>query len=198
MRKSSNNNQQAFTLIELLIVIVIIGVLAGVLIAVINPFRQQNRARNAATRAAVQKVAFAVNTTRAGLGKLPSSAELDAELENITPISGECSEASPSTTTLECYFKVSGVSLPETCTGADSIGGHSDTGTLCRFGLESTGSSLMDGAFRLTAKKFKLDPADLPEIYIFDSQNGLYESGTGVSWTSVNVLTDASCSEVTE
>ena len=198
MRKSSNNNQQAFTLIELLIVIVIIGILSGVLIAVINPFRQQNRARNAAIRAAVQKTAFAINTTRAGLGKLPSSAELDAELENVTPISGECSEASPSTTTLECYFKVSGVSLPETCTGADSIGGHDDNGILCRIGLENTGSSLMNGAFRITAKKFKLDPEDDPDIYIFDSQNGLYSCGVGVSWNSVNVLTDASCSEVTE
>jgi len=107
--------------------------------------------------------------------------------------------ASPSTTNLECYFKVSGVSLPETCIGADSVGGHSDdSGTLCRFGLESTGSSLMDGMFRITAKKFKLDPADDPEIFIFDSQNGLYECDISVSWTSVNVVTSTSCSEVTE
>lgn len=198
MRKSSKvftiskdnlKGDQAFTLIELLVVIVIIGILAGVLISTINPFRQQNRARNAAIRAALQKVSFAINTSRASIGQLPASSELTTELENITTIS-DCT----SDTDLDCTFKVSGVIMPETCTG-NNVGGHSDTGNQCVFGVSSTGGSLMAGMFRVAAKQFKLDPADAALIYVFDSRNGLYSCPAESDYETVSLST---CTEVNE
>ena len=185
--------QKGFTLIELLIVIVIIGVLAGVLIAVINPFRQQNRARNAAIRAGAMKVAFAINTARAGLGKLPDEVELDSELENIIPGSG-CDTVA----TLNCTIKVSGIIMPETCVSG-GVYGHSDTaGSPCVFGIVSIGSSLVDGMFRIAAKQFKLDPADAGLIYVFDSTIGMYSCPADTDYTSSGLDLTNVCTEVNE
>ena len=172
IKKSFHQKESGFTLIELLIVIVIIGILAGVLIAVINPVRQQNRARNAAVRAAMLKAAFAINTTRAGIGRLPSGTELTIELENMTPISTSCANAAD----LDCFFDVSGTVLPSYCDGTDMATPTDATTGQCHMHLINTSANndLTDGTFRIAAPAYKIDPAGTAyEIYLFDSSRGL-------------------------
>lgn len=183
MRKSLKNNQKAFTLIELLVVIVIIGILAGVLIAVINPFRQQNRAKNGTVKATIQKLAFAVNTARAGMGVLPDETQLDTELDNITVSSARCGTEDE----LNCTFNVSGINLPATC-GGDYVSGTGEN--QCEFGIYS--SDIEGGSFRVAAKIFKLTSDDASEetgnnIYVFDSSDGLFNCDAGVTWTTVDL-----------
>lgn len=167
-------NQKGFTLIELLIVIVIIGILSGVLISVIDPVRQQNRSKNAALKAAVNKAAFAVNTTRAGLGRLPYETELELELENMIPDpagGATCTD----TDELSCLFDLSGTNLPESC-GASNYYEIGDQ--QCYFYVVAPNTS--GALFRLIAKAWKLDPgADEttePSVnYVFDSSKGFFE-----------------------
>lgn len=191
-RKKSFHQESGFTLIELLIVIVVIGILAAVLIAVINPVRIQNRARNSSIRAAVLKTAFAVNTVRAGTGKLPSGPELTTEMENITYRGGDmgCTSGNNS---LNCTFTVSGTKMPKNC-GSDyvvpSSGGNYD----CHMRLIAVGNSgftdLVSGKFRLVAAAFNLNPSSTDyRLYVFDSSQGLLECGAGVRYDSSLPLT---------
>lgn len=193
IKKSFHRKEKGFTLIELLIVIVIIGILAGVLIAVINPVRQQNRARNATVRASILKVAFAVNSVRAGIGKLPSNDEIDIELENMTPNTANCAASAD---TLNCAFNLSGTTMPEYCATADDYN-PTDTGTAsCNMRLVSVGDatygSLLTGQFRVVGAKFDLDNVN-PErnLYIFDSTQGLLECGGGYTYAGVDYATMA-------
>jgi prepilin-type N-terminal cleavage/methylation domain-containing protein len=180
-----------FTLIELLIVVVIIGILAGVLIAVVNPFRQQNRARNATLKAALTKVSFGINTARASIGRLPSSIELSAELDNVT-LHPDCTDDA----TLDCRFTLSGTGLPNTC-DANLIAGDAEGGSNCMMAIATTnGGSLVTGAFRVSVKQFKIDPAEAGAIYVFDSTKGLWTCPSDVNYSTVDL--DASCTAVTE
>jgi prepilin-type N-terminal cleavage/methylation domain-containing protein len=180
-----------FTLIELLIVVVIIGILAGVLIAVVNPFRQQNRARNATVKAALTKVAFGINTARASIGRLPSSSELSAELDSIT-LHADCTADDA----LDCRFKLAGTTLPNTC-DANLVAGDDENGADCMFGIATTsGGSLVTGAFRVSAKQFKINPADVGAIYVFDSTKGLWTCPSDDAYSTVDL--DANCTIVTE
>ena len=186
INKSFHRKDEGFTLIELLIVIVIIGILAGVLISVVNPVRQQNRARNAAVRSAVMKNAFAVNTVRAGIGRLPSNDELDIELENIQKdIDGGCDASS---TELDCTFTASGTTLPPYCgDGAESWNPTRPDGDTCKMRVFSignaTGGNLTNGQFRIAAAKHDLDTINPTyHLYIFDSGVGLLECGQSVDW----------------
>jgi len=162
-------NQEGFTLIELLIVIVIIGILTGVLISVIDPVRQQNRARNASIEAAITKAGFAINTARAGLGRLPYDVELMSEIENIQIDDTSCAD----TTTLSCEFDMSGANLPNTCTTHYS----GINGTVsCTFYVIAPNPS--GSLFRIIGKKYKLNPGSETEedkIYVYDSSVGFYE-----------------------
>jgi prepilin-type N-terminal cleavage/methylation domain-containing protein len=185
-------NNQGFTLIELLIVIIIIGILSGVLIAVINPFRQQSRAKNATIRASINKIAFGINTARAGMGRLPAETELTTELENLT-LGPDCEDGDD---VLDCTFELSGTNMPLTCTAGEPVVGAPAAGDACRMRLVSTGTTLVDGQFRVISKKFKLDPADPDEIYIFDASNGLFECAYDVNVTGVDLVD--SCVRVTE
>ncbi len=176
--KKSFHRNSGFTLIELLIVIVIIGILAGVLIAVINPFRQQNRARNASIEGAITKLAFAVNTARAGLGTLPDETQLTTELENITPSGTTCN----TTNSLDCIFALSGTVLPMTCSAS---GEPSTNGTTrCLFRLVSTGLSLISGKFRIIAQRYNLNPDASNTAYVFDSSTGLWSCTSGANFTA--------------
>lgn len=180
-----------FTLIELLIVVVIIGILAGVLIAVVNPFRQQNRARNATVKAALTKVSFGINTARASIGRLPSSSELPAELDNITPHADCTNDA-----TLDCRFTLSGTGLPNTC-DANLVAGDAEGGSNCMMAIATTSAgSLVAGAFRVTAKQFKINPAEAGSIYVFDSTKGLWTCPSDVDYSTVDL--SANCTAVTE
>ncbi|NMB91596.1 prepilin-type N-terminal cleavage/methylation domain-containing protein [candidate division WWE3 bacterium] len=193
MKKLNKNNgsETGFTLIELLIVIVIIGILAGVLIAVVNPYRQQNRARNATIKASLTKVAFGINTARASLGRLPSSSELAVELDNVTP-NADCTGADE----LDCRFTLSGTSLPSTC-DAGLIAGDTETGSKCSMAISTTNAgSLVNGAFRITAKQFKINPADVGAVFVFDSTRGLWSCPSDVNYSTVDLA--SSCTEVTE
>ncbi len=209
--KKSFHRESGFTLIELLIVIVIIGILAGVLIAVINPVRQQNRARNASVRAAILKAAFAVNTVRAGIGRLPTSSELNTELENLTtigPFATNC--ASTNTDYLNCSFSLSGTTLPRRCAG-DSVAPSNAGGEQCYLHVVSTGSNtntnLIAGKFRIAAAAFDIDPANpVNHVYIFDSSRGLLECGgqvtyntdAEISMSSDGTIGDSNCIVVSE
>lgn len=173
MRKS----QKGFTLIELLVVIVIIGILAGVLISVINPAKQQARARNGTVRATIQKLAFALNTSRAGMARLPYDTELENELENVV-----AANTCTSTTGLNCSVSVSGVTLPATCTSGDLVGGTGGTNS-CEFGIYS--SDVVNGSFRVAAQRHPETPTDTADmLYVFDSTAGLFSCPIGTSWTS--------------
>ena len=195
IKKSFHRKDSGFTLIELLIVIVIIGILAGVLIAVINPVRQQNRARNAAVRAAMLKAAFAVNTTRAGIGRLPSGTELTVELENMNPVGEDCARdqnfvGNP----LDCFFEVSGTRLPSYC-GADAAMGTPTDGTSeqCYMRLYNTSPNgdLTDGTFRIGGPAYKIDPAGTAyDMYIFDSSKGLLICDGDYVWATQAVIPD--------
>jgi len=171
-------NQKGFTLIELLIVIVIIGILSGVLISVIDPVRQQNRSRNAAIQAALNKASFAVNTARAGLGRLPYDVEIMEEMENIT-INADGGTTCGGVTTLDCIFSVAGTKLPTTC----SADFYSGIGTSkCYFYVVSP---LPEGSlFRVIGKAYKLNPGsdegvaagqETSLVYVFDSSKGFYQ-----------------------
>lgn len=180
-----------FTLIELLVVVVIIGILAGVLIAVVNPYRQQNRARNATVKAGLTKVAFAINTARASLGRLPASSELAVELDNVTP-NADCD----ATDALDCRFTLSGTVLPKTC-DAGLISGDAENASLCNLAIATTNAgSLETGAFRVTAKQFKINPTDVGAIFVFDSTRGLWSCPSDASYASVDL--DANCTVITE
>ncbi len=164
-----NFREKGFTLIELLIVIVIIGILSGVLIAVINPVRQQNRSRNATIKAALNKASFAINTARAGLGRLPYDPELDVELENFTVVGTTCDE----TDELACQFNLAGTVLPMTC-GANAYSGDGEV--QCNMYVASP--NVQGSQFRIIAKAFKLNPGDATEaslIYVFDSGQGMFQ-----------------------
>lgn len=210
IKKSFHRKEKGFTLIELLIVIVIIGILAGVLIAVINPVRQQNRARNATVRASILKVAFAVNSVRAGIGTLPSNDEIDIELENMTPNATNCAA---SATTLNCAFNLSGTTMPQYCETANDTNPIATGTQFCNMRLVSVGDntygSLLNGQFRVVGAKFDLDTAN-PErhLYIFDSTQGLLECGggyvyAGVPYTEITVneaavISNTNCHVVSE
>ncbi len=187
-------NQKGFTLIELLIVIVIIGILSGVLISVIDPVRQQNRSKNASIKAGLNKSSFAINTTRAGLGRLPYNTELDIELENITRDAAGCADADE----LDCLFTMAGTVLPLTCAANEFYGIGT---TPCQFYAVSPNPA--SSLFRVIAKKYKLDPGadetdEESRIYVFDSSKGFYEcqadfdavSNDGVS-SFTNAMEDA-------
>ncbi len=193
LNKSFRANS-GFTLIELLIVIVIIGILAGVLIAVINPVRQQNRARNAAVRAAILKVAFGVNTVRAGIGRLPAEDELTTELENITTVGTTCD----TTGVLDCYFSVSGTSLPAICASPESAI-PTNGSSQCALHLVTTSSDLRTGTFRIASAKFPLTPGVTTglQIYLFDSSRGLLECDSTVVYAGA-AADISSCVPVTE
>ena len=148
-----SNKFKGFTLIELLIVIVIIGILAGVLIAVMDPARQQNKSRDAVIKAAMSKVAFSINSFKSGDGMLPAGTALSNALINVVP-SATCTGQ---TTDLDCTFTVNGVTLPTECTASAGVASVSYTGTtgnICNFGIESIGTSLTEGKFRIYAAKF--------------------------------------------
>lgn len=198
IKKSFHRKEKGFTLIELLIVIVIIGILAGVLIAVINPVRQQNRARNAAVRAAVLKVAFGINTVKAGTGTLPSETDIQTELENISVFSTTCATAG----TLDCFFTVSGTSLPTLCTTAAGDATPDGGANGCQMHVLSTSSDLRGGQFRVAAPKFPLNPAaPVYEYYLFDSGRGLLECPIGQSYAatiSADALFTGGCVNVSE
>ena len=177
IRKSFHRKDKGFTLIELLIVIVIIGILAGVLIAVINPVRQQNRSRNAAVRASLLKAAFAINTVRAGIGTLPSNAELTEELENTriastdTPYGTAC--AFDGTDCLNALVEISGTQMPNVCSG-DSVNPDGSDAGECYMHIIASSDDLLSGMFRIAAAKFYLNPANpVEEIFLFDSNLGL-------------------------
>lgn len=160
--------EKGFTLIELLIVIVIIGILASVLIAVINPARQQNRARNAAIRSSMQKIGFALNTARAGIGSLPDEINLTEELDNISTVSG-CDTVGE----LDCTVNMGGVALPMTCNGLGypAVGGSGQ----CYITIVSANTDLTIGEFRIIAQKFRLnDATDTDEMFVFDSNEGFF------------------------
>ena len=198
-------NQKGFTLIELLIVIVIIGILSGVLIAVIDPVRQQNRARNSSIQAALNKAAFAANTTRAGLGRLPYDIELMEEMENLTLDPGSTTECTGALT-LDCIFNVAGTKLPDTCT-ADSYSGIGTTP--CYFFIVSPKPE--GSLFRVIGKAYKLNPGSEEGsaagqedslIYVFDSSKGFYQcpastaslgAVSGTFGFTVDVSTVAEC-----
>jgi prepilin-type N-terminal cleavage/methylation domain-containing protein len=176
---NKNLRQRGFTLIELLIVIVIIGILSGVLIAVINPVRQQNRSRNATIKASVNKAAFAIQTARAGIGRMPSNEDLGIELENFNyETDGLCDD--DSATTLNCTFSIAGSSLPSTCT--DEGNNYTGVGDVeCFFyvladGGTNPGDNLDSNQFILVAKKWQLDPANDPhEVYVYSAREGFFE-----------------------
>lgn len=196
----STDRQAGFTLIELLIVIVIIGILSGVLIAVINPVRQQNRSRNAAIKAATNKVAFAISTARAGIGRLPYNSELLDELENIS-INADGGTTCNTANQLGCVFSLAGTKLPSTCTS--SYGGHSPTGSQCYFYVVSPNPQ--SASFRIIGKKYRLNPGatiteEAPMVYVFDSSNGFYEcsydsspGATDASGWSLDVANSSEC-----
>ncbi|MBW6441748.1 prepilin-type N-terminal cleavage/methylation domain-containing protein [Patescibacteria group bacterium] len=217
IKKSFHRKEEGFTLIELLIVIVIIGILAGVLIAVINPVRQQNRARNATVRASMLKVAFAINSVRAGIGRLPANEELDTELENMTPFAGQCEPGAGATAGdyLNCVFNLSGTTMPKYCAGVGSAE-PTDTGSAdCSFRVVSvandTNTDLLSGQFRIAGAKFDLDTSATQRerhLYIFDSRSGLLECGgaypyQGTDYTDMVVnngdpIDDTNCHNVAE
>jgi len=197
-------NQKGFTLIELLIVIVIIGILSGVLISVIDPVRQQNRARNSAVQASLNKAAFAANTARAGLGRLPYDVELLEEMENLSldPQGGStCTGA----LTLDCIFNVAGTKLPDTC----AANYYSGMGTTqCYFYIVSPKPA--GSLFRILGKAYKLNPGSTEDpttgevslIYVFDSNKGFYQcpastenlgTTSGTSGFSVDIASIADC-----
>ena len=149
-----NFKEQGFTLIELLIVIVIIGILSGVLIAVINPVRQQNRSRNATIKASINKVAFAINTARAGLGRLPYNRDLGAEMENIT---AGAVAVCPTGDVLNCQFNIAGTVLPRKCANGYSTDGDAQ----CNMYVVAPNPE--DAEFRVIAKAYKLNPGDATE-----------------------------------
>jgi len=178
-------DERGFTLIELLIVIVIIGILSGILISVIDPVRQQNRSKNASIKAAINKASFAVNTARAGMGRLPADTDLQAEMENtvLDPLGGgTCTE----TDALNCLFSLAGANLPATC-GANGYGGNGTT--QCYFWVEGAGN-LSSSHFRLMARKWQLDSTDPLEEYVFDSSRGFYECPEGYNVTDFTVAID--------
>ena len=194
-----NYRERGFTLIELLIVIVIIGILSGVLIAVINPVRQQNRSRNATIKASMNKVAFGVQTARAGLGRLPTHVDLPLELENVT-LRNSSASGTPNTscvatnvTGIDCLLSVSGTVLPATC-GTDY---YSGTGAnQCYMYLVTPADGIQGSHFRLIAKRFKLNPGDSTEVdkvYVMDSSKGFYEcpatAAVAVFTTSIEAIT---------
>ena len=185
--RKENRKEKGFTLIELLLVIAIIGILSGAVITVINPVRQQNRTRNATIRSSVSKVASAVNTVKAGIGTLPSNAQLTVELENITPNGVYCA---PSNKILNCLFSLPGTALPKYCNSnsADPL----PTGTNpCFFRIVSGGGGVVSydnlpaGKFRVGAAIFDLDTQD-HYLIVFDSSQGLLMCGRGTSWATVN------------
>ncbi|MBU1132811.1 MAG: prepilin-type N-terminal cleavage/methylation domain-containing protein [Patescibacteria group bacterium] len=160
MRKS----QKGFTLIELLVVIVIIGILAGVLIAVINPARQQNRARNGVIKATIQKVGFAINTARAGIGSIPSSDDFPTEIDNLDGAPSCSGTAGLGTAeSLNCTFSVSGITLP----GTEEFSIYAD--------------DIKGLAFRISAMLHDMNEKDAigAPVLIFDSQEGLFECSNG-------------------
>jgi prepilin-type N-terminal cleavage/methylation domain-containing protein len=181
IKKSFHRKEKGFTLIELLLVIAIIGILSGAVITVINPVRQQNRTRNATIRSSVSKVASAVNTVKAGIGTLPSNAQLTVELENITPNSVGCA-SSPGT--LNCLFSLPGTALPKYC----AVNSADPTGTNpCFFRIISAGDSsygnLTAGKFRVGAAIFDLD-TQVHYLIIFDSSKGLLMCGPTTPWAT--------------
>ena len=197
-------NQKGFTLIELLIVIVIIGILSGVLISVIDPVRQQNRARNASIKAALNKAAFAANTARSGLGRLPYDIELVDEMENLALDPGSTTTCI-GTTTLDCIFNVAGTKLPATCS-ADSYSGIGTTQCYLYIVSPLPAGSL----FRILGKAYKLNPGsaegvaegqEVSLIYVFDSSKGFYQcpastgglAGVSGGGFSVDVSAVATC-----
>jgi len=203
-----NLREKGFTLIELLIVIVIIGILSGVLIAVINPVRQQNRSRNATIKASLNKVSFAIQTARAGLGRLPTHADLPKELENITlrnssqTVAPNNSCVASTITGIDCLISVSGTVLPSTC-GANYF---SSTGSnQCYMYIVTPANGIQGNHFRIIAKKFKLNPGDVNEsdnMYVFDSSKGFYECPATVAAENFVSVPDISatngCTVVTE
>lgn len=182
--KEFARRQEGFTLIELLIVIVIIGILSGVLISVIDPVRQQNRSRNASIKAALNKASFAVNTTRAGLGRLPYDSELTEEMENLTVNPGGTTlcDTTGTATDLDCLFQVAGTVLPRTCAADNWLGGAVTDANQCYFYI--TSPDPRSSIFRIFAMAYKLDPGSTTEVskyYVFDSGEGFFEcpsSGT--------------------
>lgn len=178
-------DERGFTLIELLIVIVIIGILSGILISVIDPVRQQNRSRNASIKAAINKASFAVNTARAGMGRLPADTELDVEMENIVvdPLgNASCDD----TDTLSCLFALAGATLPATCTGDGYTGQGAEQ---CYFYVV-TENALSSAHFRIIARKWQLDSTDPIFEYVFDSSRGFYECPLGYNVGDFSVAID--------
>ncbi len=70
MQKTAQN-QNGFTLVELLIVVVIIGIMSGVLIVVINPQKQRERAQDGVRVGNISKLVQSVEAYRAGEGLYP-------------------------------------------------------------------------------------------------------------------------------
>ncbi len=170
---NKNYSEQGFTLIELLIVIVIIGILSGVLIAVINPVRQQNRARNSNIVAAINKAAFAINTARAGRGRLPLVGELTTELENVSVVQ----DFSADDTELNANIAVSGTSLPTTCPTDGFYGiGAPGTGD-CNYRVAAP--NVQGAIFRIIGKAWKENPGatedqERSDVYVYCSSQGFF------------------------
>ncbi len=71
-------NENAFTLIELLIVVSIMGILAGVVLSVINPMRQRAIASDAVTSSTLNKLAEGVEAYYSAESRYPTALNLDS------------------------------------------------------------------------------------------------------------------------
>jgi prepilin-type N-terminal cleavage/methylation domain-containing protein len=187
IKKSFHRKEKGFTLIELLIVIVIIGILAGVLIAVINPVRQQNRSRNATIRASMLKVAFALNATKAGIGRLPNNSELTTDLENLQTNAANCVTTNPDF--LDCQFSISGVAMPKYCAENSVAPNATGSGVACWMRMLSSTNSdrtdLISGQFRVIAAAYDLDTVNVSrDIFVFDSHQGMLKCRGNTTYTT--------------
>ena len=152
-----NVETKGFTLIELLLVIVIIGILAGVLISVINPAIQQQKARNATIQSALSRSGYAIQAYFAANGANPSGTAFLAQLNQATQAGTSCAAAAT------CFYFITGVTTPSTCTVNTSNGSGAGATNPCAFAYVGTAVP-----FTLTVRMFNVNNTLTNPAYRYD------------------------------
>ncbi len=161
--KPTNN---AFTMIEMLVVITLIGILTGILVVIINPSEKQSMAHDGVSAAMMNKIVLATEGFISAYNRFPDEEEFmhTMDADTVELFGSECYYVL--TPDNECLFSIEGTSLPESCDLSFWAGSSGDE-QQCNYRYQG-GIQGDSGRFRLYVKSMKM----VNTLFVYDNMEG--------------------------